>query len=170
MLSKRASSHVTKSMGVSEADVDKLFKTELYEDVVIGHWLEDGGFIPRHFPLLDKDAEWANYTTHNPIFASGKHHGAALRVNPHAYDPDDENPIMLHLKKDESIFARLREVAGPRRQQGSGALPCMYLCGACSPGSLVQRRTQRNSSSSGPNCGQSGQQPTRSFSGTTSPD
>jgi hypothetical protein len=115
MLSKRAASHVTKSMGISEADVDKLFKTELYEDVVIGHWLEDGGFIPRHFPLLDKDAEWANYTTHNPIFASGKHHGAALRVNPHAYDPDDENPIMLHLKKDESIFARLREVAGPRR-------------------------------------------------------
>mmetsp|Transcript_33338 Transcript_33338/g.104689 ORF Transcript_33338/g.104689 Transcript_33338/m.104689 type:complete len:250 (-) Transcript_33338:166-915(-) len=56
------------------------------------------------------------------------------------------------------------------RQQGSGALPCMYFCGACSPGSLVQRRTQRYSSSSGPNCGQSGQQPTRSFSGTTSPE
>merc|ERR1719199_821967 len=88
MLSKRASAAVGKKMATDPASMDSLFKAELYEDVVVGHYLEDSGFIPRHFPLLDKDAEWENYTTHHPIDGSSKHHGASLRINPHAYDPD----------------------------------------------------------------------------------
>jgi len=55
-------------------------------------------------------------------------------------------------------------------QQGSGASLNLDLRAEIrSPGSAVQLRRQRKESSSGANCGQSGQQPPKANSGTTSP-
>ena len=50
--SRSASAAIVSATNLSEAALDRLFRTELYEDVVTGHWLEDAGYTPELFDTI----------------------------------------------------------------------------------------------------------------------
>ena len=56
MMSRRASAAIAAACALTPTALEKLYHSELYEDVITGHWLQDAGYLPERWNLIAKGA------------------------------------------------------------------------------------------------------------------
>ena len=58
MMSRKASAAISAACDITPSALEGLYHSELYEDVITGHWLEKAGFLPERWNLIAKGAQW----------------------------------------------------------------------------------------------------------------